>query len=81
MRFFVFFILPEASSRSLQQVCKQQSSGETALLRRLAWAFAGRLCDKYFFSCAGLFLQDNFDYSFELPHMDYGVVQTVVQVW
>ena len=24
-----------------------EGSGETALMRRLAWAFAGRLCDKY----------------------------------
>ena len=25
----------------------REGSGETALVRRLAWAFAGRLCDKY----------------------------------
>ena len=25
----------------------RESSGETALMRRVAWAFAGRLCDKY----------------------------------
>ena len=24
-----------------------EGSGETARMRRLAWAFAGRLCDKY----------------------------------
>ena len=24
-----------------------EDSGETARMRRLAWAFAGRLCDKY----------------------------------
>ena len=26
---------------------KSEGSGETARMRRLAWAFAGRLCDKY----------------------------------
>ena len=25
----------------------REGSGETARMRRLAWAFAGRLCDKY----------------------------------
>ena len=29
-------------------MCKNsEGSGETAQMRRLAWAFAGRLCDKY----------------------------------
>ena len=31
-----------------------KGSGETALMRRLAWAFAGRLCDKYPFPIAWL---------------------------
>ena len=35
-----------------------KGSGETALMRRLVWAFAGRLCDT-FFSCAGLFIEIN----------------------
>ena len=25
-----------------------EGSGQTAQMRRLAWAFAGRLCDKYY---------------------------------
>ena len=34
-----------------------EGSGETARMRRFAWAFAGRLCDKYhnFMSCLILF--------------------------
>ena len=28
-------------------VSYSEGSGETAQMRRLAWAFAGRLCDKY----------------------------------
>ena len=35
------------SSTSILHVCESEGSGETARMRRLAWAFAGRLCDKY----------------------------------
>ena len=28
-------------------MCKQRRLGKTAQMRRFAWAFAGRLCDKY----------------------------------
>ena len=34
-------------STSVLYVCKQEGSGETAQMRRLAWAFPGCLCGKY----------------------------------
>ena len=37
----------DPSSTSILYVSEQEGSGETAQMRRLAWAFAGRLCDKY----------------------------------
>ena len=37
----------DTSSTSILYVCEQRNSGGTAQMRRLAWAFAGRLCDKY----------------------------------
>ena len=38
-------------------VCaNSEGSGETARLRRLAWAFAGRLCDKYHYLMSWLIL-------------------------
>ena len=37
----------DASSSSIFHVCDSEGSGKTARMRRLAWAFAGRLCDKY----------------------------------
>ena len=33
---------------------KRKCSGETTLMRRIARYSAGRLCDKYLFSCVGL---------------------------
>ena len=37
----------DSSSTSILHVCEQRKSAETAHMRRLAWAFAGRLRDKY----------------------------------
>ena len=42
--FFVFFFLYEAI---YYMSANSKGSGETALMRRLAWAFSGRLGDKY----------------------------------
>ena len=35
------------SSTSILYVYEQDGSGQTARMRRLVWAFAGRQCDKY----------------------------------
>ena len=43
-----------------------EGSGETARMRRLAWAFAGRLCDKYHY----LMIWLNCFIGFALPCMD-----------
>ena len=37
----------DPSCTSIFQVCDSEGSGETARMRRLDWAIAGRLCDKY----------------------------------
>ena len=39
-------------------------SGETARMRKLAWAFAGRLCDKYQNLVSWLIYQSTFLWSF-----------------
>ena len=39
-------------------------SGETARMRRLAWAFAGRLCDKYHNLINWLILKGHFSATF-----------------
>ena len=39
--------MSDPSSTSILHVCEQQCSRETARMFRLAWAFAGRLCDRY----------------------------------
>ena len=50
--FFVLFCLKLPQGLNYMSA-NRKGSGETALKRRLARAFAGRLCDKYPFSCAG----------------------------
>ena len=39
--------LADPSSTTYFMCANSEGSGKTARMRRLAWAFAGRLCDKY----------------------------------
>ena len=51
--FFGFFLVcPKLPQGLYYMSANSKSSGETALKRRLAWAFAGRLCNRYpFLTC------------------------------
>ena len=48
----VVVFLPEDSQGLYYMSANSKGSGETALMRRLARAFAGRRCDKYTFDCS-----------------------------
>ena len=48
--------LPETSQGPCYMSANSKGSGETALMRRLARAFAGHLFDKYPFPKAGSFI-------------------------
>ena len=50
--FFFFLVCPKLPQGLYYMSANSKSSGETALKRRLAWAFAGRLCNRYpFLTC------------------------------
>ena len=71
----------DPSSTSILNVCDySEGSGETARMRRLAWAFVGRLCDKYHNLMSWL----NCGRAQNLPdhqHAIFGYLHHVVQVW
>ena len=57
-------IWSNSSSSPYFMCANSEASGETAQMPRLAWAFAGRLCDKYHnlmssFNVAGSFIYNN----------------------
>ena len=58
-------------------MCDQRSSGKPARMLRLAWAFAGRLCDKYPNLMSWLIYDARYMYITSRNHIHYANVQLV----